>query len=216
MERILRLFLFFFLILFAVEPSYAQVRKKRTPGKTSTDFKVQHFVGPIVQFNNISGIEWEMTMQNKSGSSSKSTFSLIGGYASRYTDIEIDEITARTQKEWIHGVGGGIVLNNYTKSYKEGLYWSVGATSNYYFKRGIASSIEEITPDSAIIVNHLSKNLKTFSVFLIGGYKFNITERMALKPNIGFGLMGSPFRSSSSSEINGFFINAGCSFIFKW
>jgi hypothetical protein len=155
-------------------------------------------------------------MKSKSGSSSRSTFSLIGGYTSRYSKIEIDEITARTESQWIHGVGGGLVLNNYINSYKEGLYWSVGASGNYYFKKGIASTIEDVTPDSAIIVNHKSANLKTFSVFLLAGYKYNLTEKYALKPNIGVGIMGSPFESSSSSEINGLYVNVGCSVIFKW
>jgi hypothetical protein len=215
MECPLRILLLVFLIVFTADSSQSQIRKKRTPAKTS-NFKTQHFIGPIAQFNNITGIEWEMTMKSQSGSSSRSSFSLIGGYTSRYSKIEIDEITARTESQWIHGVGGGLILNNYINSYKEGFYWSVGASGNYYFKKGIASSIEEVTPDSSIIVNHKSANLKTFSVFLLAGYKYNLTEKYALKPNIGVGIMGSPFESSSSSEINGLYVNVGCSVIFKW
>ncbi|MBL7996978.1 hypothetical protein JNM05_16550 [bacterium] len=211
----LKYVLFVLLILFAADSTQAQARKKRTPAQSS-DSKMQHFIGPIAQFNNISGIEWEMSMKNKTGSSSRSTFSLIGGFASRYSKIEIDEITARTETRWINGVGGAVVLNNYINSYKEGPYWAVGASGNYYFKKGIASSIEEVTPDSAIIVNDKSGNLKTFSVFLIAGYKFRLSDKYAIKPQIGAGIMGSPFRSSSSSEINGLFVNLGCSIIFKW
>lgn len=211
----MRVLLLVFLIAFTADSSQSQIRKKRTPAKTS-NFKTQHFIGPIAQFNNITGIEWEMTMKSQSGKSSRSSFSLIGGYASRYSKIEVDELTARTESQWIHGVGGGLVLNNYINSYKEGLYWSVGASGNYYFKKGIASRIEEITPDSSIIVNHKSSNLKTFTVFLLAGYKINLSEKYALKPNMGLGIMGSPFESSSSSEINGIFFNIGCSVIFKW
>ena len=215
LEYPLRILLLIFLIAFAADSSQSQIRKKRTAVKTS-NFKTQHFVGPIVQFNNITGVEWEMTMKNQGGSSSKSTFSLIGGYASRYSEIEVDAITARTESQWIHGVGGGIILNNYIISQKEGPYWSVGASGNYYFKKGIVSSVEDVTPDSSIIVNHKSANLKTFSVFLLAGYKLKLTDTYAIKPNIGVGLMGSPFESSSSSEINGFFVNVGCAVIFKW
>lgn len=211
----MRVLLLVFLIAFTADSSQSQIRKKRTPANTS-NFKTQHFIGPIAQFNNITGIEWEMTMKSRSGSSSRSSFSLIGGYASRYSKIEVDELTARTESQWIHGVGGGLVLNNYINSHKEGPYWSVGASGNYYFKKGIASSIEEVTPDSSIIVNHKSSNLKTFTVFLLAGYKINLSEKYALKPNMGLGIMGSPFESSSSSEINGIFFNIGCSVIFKW
>lgn len=215
MGFLLRFFLLVLLLAFTANSAHAQVRKKRSTPETS-NFKTQHFLGAIAQFNNLSGIEWEMTMKNKGGGSSKSTFSLIGGYASRYTKIEIDEITARTQTQWIHGVGGALILNNYIHNHKEGPYWSVGASGNYYFKKGIASSLEEITPDSLIIVNRQSSNLKTFSVFLIAGYKYKINDRYALKPQIGAGIMGSPFKSSSSSEINGFFVNVGCAVLFKW
>ena len=199
---------------FAFDSSQAQVRKKRSYSESS-GFKAKHFIGAIGQFNNITGIEWEMTMKNKSGSSSKSTFSLIGGYASRYSKIAINEFTSRTETQWINGVGGAIVLNNYINSYKEGPFWSVGASGNYYFKKGITSSIVDITPDSSVIVNAKSVNMKTFSVFLIAGYKYKLSDRYALKPQVGAGIMGSPFRSSSASKINGLFVNVGCSVIFK-
>lgn len=212
----MRILFLVFLIAFTTDSSQSQIRKKKEPPRTHPISKRSIFIGPIAQFNNITGIEWEMTMKSQSGSSSRSSFSLIGGYASRYSKIEVDELTARTESQWIHGVGGGLVLNNYINSHKEGPYWSVGASGNYYFKKGIASSIEEVTPDSSIIVNHKSSNLKTFTVFLLAGYKINLSEKYALKPNLGLGIMGSPFESSSSSEINGIFVNIGCSVIFKW
>ncbi len=209
--------MFILLVLFAAESGHAQIRKKRTP-KTPSTFKVQHFVGPIAQFNNISGIEWEMTMPNRSGNKTKSTFSLIGGYSSRYGKTDYvkpfnDTIELKKNKtQWVHGLGAAVVLNNFIKNNKEGFYWSVGASGNYYFKKGIATQLV----GAEGIAYKKSKELKTFSVFLITGYKHNLNDRYSIKPSLGAGLMGSPFRSSSSSALNGFFVNAGCSFLYEW
>lgn len=216
------------LFTLTTDSAQSQVRKKRT-GVTTSDFATQHFIGPIVQFNNVSGIEWEMTMKNKSGGSSKSTFSLIGGYASRLGKVDFikpinlnnETVEIRAKKtEWVNGVGGAIVLNNYIENFKEGPYWSVGASGNYYFKKGVGSSyVDSVRQNDntykTVEVNYPTTNLKTFSVFALVGYKYLLGDRYAIKPQLGAGIMGSPFRSSSSSGINGFFVNIGCSVLFK-
>lgn len=224
----MRILLLIFLIAFTADSSQSQVKKKRASVKTS-NFTPLYFIGPVAQFNNITGVELEVTMKNKNGSSSKSTFSLIGGYASRYGKVDFikpiifsnETIEIKAKKtEWIHGLGGAMVLNNYIESFKNGFYWSVGVSGNYFFKKGIATSyIDSVLQTDGSYetreVNYKTTNLKTMTVFLITGYKYNLTDKYALKPNLGLGIMGSPFRSSSASAINGFFVNAGCSVIFK-
>jgi len=185
-----------FLISFS---GYAQKRQKKEQMQSSGE--VTKYAGAVVNFNNITGALLEISLRNRSGSVSKSTIVLVGGYASRYVGFE-DDLTGQTKKEWVHGVGGGVVLNNYIRNLKEGMFWSIGVAGNLYFKHSDQ-------PEK------FSNQLKSFSVFGQFGYKMRLEEKIFLQPYVGVGLMGSPFRSSSSSDINGGYLMIGSALNFR-
>jgi hypothetical protein len=198
------------ILLLAATQVWGQRRKIQ---KTEDDFQTEYTIGLATAFNGISGLEMEMTMKNRNGGTSNSTLSLTGGYSSRYAGFSspLDTSAAGTKtNKWIHGIGGAVTLNNYFKNPKQGGYWAIGVTGNYYFKKSTVTNVV----GNSLVVSQIT-NLKTFSVLGKIGYKFLLPSRSSLRADIGVGLMGSPFTNSSSSDINGFFVTAGCSLLFK-
>jgi hypothetical protein len=207
-ESVMVRFLLMILVLLTANPTYAQ---RKNIQKNDDNFKADYSLGLATGFNNISGLQLEMTMKNRSGSVSSSTLSVIGGYSSRYAGFSAAfDSTGNKTKEWVHGLGAAVILTNFFQKLREGPFWSVGITGNLYFKKAIETTIDNF--GQGIVLK--TTNLKTFSVFGEIGYQW-LVGRYAVRPHVGLGLMGSPFASTSSSDINGFLITAGCSLLLK-
>lgn len=190
-------------IIVSVLPAWSQARRKTQP-KSQTKVQtgeVSHYLLGTTSFNNITGVAYEMGLRNKYGAVSRSTVSLVGGYSSRYSDFE-DPATFNVNKKWIHGVGFAVILNNYIDKTDEGFVWNAGVSGNLFFEHSEADK-------------KFSNQLKTYSVFLLGGYRGKMGDRYFIQPSLGAGIMGSSFKSSTGSEINGLYMTGGIAFGFK-
>ncbi len=176
-------------------PAAAEAQRKVTTRKDKPKIKTTQFVGFMTSFNNLTGPLWEFQVTTKKQKTSRQTVTLIGGYSSRWETFKNDTIGRSSSREWIHGIGGAATLNHYSDMIGQGLVWSLGVSGNIYFRD--------------------SRKLKTLSVFGLLAYRTSVGSRSLLAPHIGFGLMGSPFASSSRSDINGAYVLAGCSWVMK-
>lgn len=162
--------------------------KKRGPAPA------QH-LGAVSLFNHISGAMWEVQLSNRGRLSSRSTFALLGGYSSRFVHFKNDTLGRPSRDRWLHGVGGALVLNNYTRKIGEGFAWSLGVSGNLYFDEPV--------------------DLKTFSLFGMMSYRWPVGSKSSISPHLGVGLMGSIFRSTLGSDVNSIYVMGGCSWLFK-
>ena len=154
-------------------------RKKDAP-------KGSHFIGLTAGVNQISGLTWEFQLKNSKGKLSGSTLSITGGYSSRYPKYDIDtNIYISKKREWTHGLGFTAMINNYfSKNLKE-LYFSIGIGGHYFIRK--------------------EERLKTANVLAFVGYKKALGEKWYIQAQTGACIMGSNLKSSSGSEINGFY-----------
>ncbi len=202
---------YFFLILIFIASSHLLAQNRRTQ-KTEDTFNPQYALGLAAGLNNVSGAEFDMIIKNREGGVSKSTLSLIGGYSSRWTGFTSTfDTTGKKTKAWVGGLGVAVVLNNYLFKLNEGAFWALGVTGNVYFRRSVDVLVDNLGNPVVLKGSHL----KTFSLFGEIGYQWPVGSRYYLRSHLGAGLMGSPFASSSSSDINGFLFSAGCSLLFK-
>ncbi|MBX7151101.1 hypothetical protein K1X84_05635 [bacterium] len=202
-EACVRNLMVFVLVIASVHSSWSQARRKTQP-KSQTNVQageIPHYLSVTTSINNITGVCYEIGLRNKYGAVSKSTVSFLAGYSSRYSDFE-DPATFQINKKWIHGVGFALVLNNYIYKLNEGFVWNAGVTGNLFFEH---SEVDK----------KFSNQLKTYSVFFLGGYRTKMNDRYFIQPNIGVGIMGSSFKSSTGSEINGLYLTGGITFGFK-
>jgi hypothetical protein len=176
-------------------PSATEAQRKVTTRKEKPKAKTTQFVGVMTSFNNLTGPLWEFQVTTKKQKTSRNTVTLVGGYSSRWETFKSDTVGRSSSREWIHGIGGAAMLNHYSEKIGPGLVWSLGVSGNIYFRD--------------------QRKLKTLSVFGLVAYRTPVGSRSMVAPHIGFGLMGSPFASTSSSDINGAYILAGCSWVMK-
>jgi len=178
----------------------AQTRRPRRDVKRIVG-ETTDFWGAGAAFNGISGLHYEWGLRNKSGAVSRSTFSLLAGYSSRWASFE-SNTTFKKSDEWVHGVGLGIAFNNYLSSPDEGMVWSLGISGNVYFKN---------TDEP----KNFSSQLKNYAVVALIGYRMKSASGFLITPQLGAGLMGSSFKSSTSSDINGLYVMLGASLSLK-
>ncbi len=178
----------------------AQIRRPRREVKRIVG-ETTDFWGGRVSFNGISGLQYEWGLRNKTGAVSRSTFSVEAGYASRWAKFE-DKSTFKKSDEWVSGLGLGIAFHNYLSSPDEGVVWSLGISGNVYFKN---------TDEP----KKFSNQLKTYAVGAHVGYRLKTGSGMLVTPHLGGGLMGSSFKSSTSSDINGLYLVVGASLSLK-
>lgn len=178
----------------------AQTRRPRRETKRIIG-ETTHFWGATASFNGISGLHYEWGLRSKSGAVSRSTFSIAVGYSSRWASFE-DEITFTKSSEWVHGAGTGIMFHNYISSPDEGLVWALGISGNVFFKH-------TDQPEK------FSNQLKTYAVFGHVGYRLKSGSDWVVTPVLGAGIMGSSFKSSTSSDINGLYVTLGASLSLK-
>ncbi len=178
----------------------AQTRRPRRETKRIVG-ETTHFWGVSASFNGISGFHYEWGLRNKSGAVSRSTFAVAAGYSSRLASFE-NEVTFNESSEWVHGAGMGIMFNNYITSPDEGLVWALGISGQIFFKH-------TDKPEK------FSNQLKNYAVFGHVGYRLKSGTRMVVTPVLGVGIMGSSFKSSTSSDINGLYGSLGASLSLK-
>lgn len=158
-------------------------RKKDAP-------KGSHFIGMTAGVNQISGLTWEFQLKNNKGQLSGSTLSLIGGYSSRYPKYDVltridTNIFISKKREWTHGLGFTAMINNYFSKSLNELYFSIGIGGHYFIRK--------------------EQRLKTANVLAFVGYKKALGEQWYLQAQTGACIMGSNLKSSSGSDINGFY-----------
>lgn len=182
----------FLLIFFIISESVIAQTKSPLLRRKDAPKGTESF-GVAAGFNQISGLTWEFQLKDKRGQLSRSTLSLSGGYSSRYPEFEtitiIDSIPYITKKRvWTHGVGASGMINNYLQKNLQGWMLSFGVAGHVFFKN--------------------KQLLKTMSVTALAGYKKTWSSKLFLQAQVGAAVMGTPLKSSSGSEINGFFIMA--------
>ncbi len=156
-------------------------RKKDLP-------KAFQSLGLTAGFNQISGLSWEFQLTDKQGQFTRSTVTFTGGYSSRWPEYEKlirkdSSAYLKYEREWTHGAGFSGALNYYLKNDLEGMYWTVAAGGHIFFRPG--------------------QHLKTMNVSVFFGYKKRLNENIDFHTQAGAGLMGSPFKSTSNSSVNG-------------
>ena len=88
------------------------------------------------------------------------------------------------------------MLNNYLRDRENGFSWHLGVSGHYYFTK--------------------APQPKTFGFTATFAYNHLMTEQWIIQPNLGFGLMGSPFRTSFDIEVDGLFLTLGINFSRKF
>jgi hypothetical protein len=164
--------------------------KKPLQRKKDTDKGFQS-PGITAGLNQISGLTWEFQIHDRNGQLSRSTVILSAGYSSRYPEYESvvrkDSLYyLEHQREWTHGIGASGSLIYYFRPDLTGAYWSIGIGGHVFFRN--------------------EQKFKTMNVTAMFGYKKTLSKNLFLNSQAGACLMGSPFKSSSNADFNGFYI----------
>ncbi len=175
------------------------------------DFKPTYYIGATTGYNGITGILVERNLKQKDGyPSTKSTISFMGGYSLRQPKLLADPFRGKYQRVWVNGLGFGILLNNYVEKIKRGWFWNFGIATHLFFNNSQPVIYEESGEPY-----YGKKKLKEFSVTASGGYRFDISKEYSLSPSTGIGFMGTPFVSTTSSDLNGVYFYAGITLVHK-
>ncbi len=177
----------------------AQTRRPRKEVKRISGETVDYW-GAIAGFNRVTGFQYEMGLRNKSGAVSKSLFTTTVGYSSRLTTFEND-FTLQKTTQWVHGVGLEFGIQNYVHKTDEGILWGLGIGGHVFFEN-------TGTP------KRFSNQVKNYAVFGDVGYRFD-SGNWFWSPKVGVAIMGSSFKSSTGSDINGLFFTAGMALSMK-
>lgn len=174
--------------------SDAAAQRKITPKKKERGPAVTQYLGAVTSFNHITGAVWEIQLSQRGRLSPRSSFSVVGGYSSRWVTFKNDTLGRPSRDRWLSGLGGAVMMNNYLKKLGEGFVWTLGVSGHLFFERPV--------------------DLKTFSVFGMVAHRFK-TGSSIISPHIGGGLMGTIFKSTLGSDVNNLYLMAGCAWLFK-
>ncbi len=182
----------------------AQYRVKPPP------FKPTYYWGVTAGYNQINGFLIERNLKQKDGyPSTKSTLTFFAGLSSRHPKILVDPYKGKSRHVWINGIGIGTSINHYIDKIKRGWFWSFGVTGHLFFNNSIPS-IYAFDQEPY----YGTKKLKEFSAFGQFGHRFEL-EKIYITPQVGFGIMASPLRSSIHSKINEFYLHTGFSVSYR-